>query len=113
MTPTLTRPRPMQRNVGGHLLVGTGVAAIALVGVLLMPGLRVPNFVGRITITNPTAYGVQVDVAGPGRDSWLSLGGVPRESSRDAREGMDQGSTWVFRFPYGGCDGGDWLGSRA
>lgn len=107
MTPTLTRPRPDQRNVGGQLLVGAGVAAIMLVGALLLPGLSGPPSVDRLTITNTSRYAVQVDLSDDDRDSWLNLGALGREATRQPREVLDPGSVWVFRFTYGGRDAGE------
>lgn len=107
MTPTLTRPRPVQRKLGGQLLVGAGVLATALVAVLLFSDLRSHAFVGRLTMTNDSRYTVQVDVSNGDRDGWLSLGAVGRESTRVAREVLDPGPTWVFRFTYAGRDVGE------
>ncbi|MGH9280179.1 MAG: hypothetical protein ACRD12_19025 [Acidimicrobiales bacterium] len=112
MTPTLTRPHPLQHNLGGRLMVGTAVAVVAIVGILLMPGLRVPGFVD-LSVSNPSRYAVQVDVTGGDRAAWLNLGVVGRESTRDLREILDQGSTWVFRFSHAGRAAGELVVSRS
>jgi hypothetical protein len=114
MTPTLTRPRPAQlRRAGRGLLVAGGVAILAVATAALVPGMRLPHFVRRVTIVNPTVYRMEVEVSrGPG-DGWLDLGGISRESRRNVNEVVDQGERWVFRFRHGGADAGQLAVSRA
>ena len=115
MTPTLTRPpRPAQsRNVTGNLLIGVAVAAIAVVALALAPGMRLPTFVDRVSITNPTVFGVEAEVRGGGPIAWLDLGGVARESTKSSYEVIDQGRQWMFRFTYAGRPVGEVAISRA
>jgi len=102
MSPTLARPRlAPPKNVGGSLLVTASVAAVVVVAVALLPGMRSPTFVRRVTVANPTAYGIEVEVTNPQREGWLSLGGLPPQARRASDEVLDQGRDWVFRFTYG------------
>jgi hypothetical protein len=94
-------------------MVSAGVAAVVVAAAVLVPGMRLPTFVRRVTVTNPTAYGVQVEVTDPQRDGWLDLGGFPPSSSRPVLLVVDQGANWVFRFTYGGDDVGQIALTRA
>ena len=108
MTPTLTRPRPVPlRKAGGNLLLAASVGAVLLVAIVMEPAQRLPSFTDRVMVTNPTPYHVEVDVRGGENQSWFSLGGFARESSRTSYEVIDQGRQWVFHFTAGGRDGGD------
>ena len=113
MAPTLARPRVAPpKHLGGSLLVSAGVAVVVIMAVALMPGMQLPRFVRRITVANPTAYGVEVDVASPKQDGWLVLGGFAPQSSRMLNQVIDQGRNWVFRFTYGGDNVGQIALSR-
>jgi hypothetical protein len=88
------------------LLVG-GLAAAAL---LLLAGtllLRGPGVVAEISIVNPSEFDVQVDVSRPGGEGWTSVATVDSGSSSVARDVIDQGEIWVFRFRAQGRDGGE------
>lgn len=114
MPPTLARPRiAPPKHIGGSLLVSAGVAVVVLTAVALLPGMQLPRFVRRVTVANPTAYGVEVDVTNPQHDGWLVLGGFPPASSRVLNQVLDQGRNWVFRFTYGGDDVGQIALSRS
>jgi len=115
MTPTLTRrPRPApSRNVTGNVLVWMWVAAVAVAALALAPGMRLPRVVGRVGVANPTVYSVDVDVRGADPTSWLDLGSVQRESTRNSYEVIDQGRQWMFRFSYAGEEVGMVAISRA
>ncbi len=108
MTPALTRrPRPAPtRNIGGNLLIGTSVALVSVVALIMAPAMRLPRFVDRLTISNPTVYGLEVEVRGEGSSGWLDVGPVGRESTRSTFELVDPGETWVFRFSHGGQEVG-------
>jgi hypothetical protein len=114
MAPTLTRPHsaPAQ-NIAGGVVIGAAIAAVLVVAAALVPSMRLPPFVSRITVANPTIYGVEVDARPANGTAWLSLGGFPRESTRNAYEVIDQGKTWVFRFTYGGEEAGTLTEARS
>lgn len=113
MTPTLTRPRPAQEARAGRLLVAAGIAAIVAIGVVLGPGVHTRSVVQRLSVTNPSPYSLQIDITGVDHDGWLNLGTVGRDSGREFREVLDQGSTWVVRFRSGGHDAGEVVVTRA
>lgn len=113
MAPTLARPRlAPPKNIAGSLMVGIGVAAVLVVAAVLLPGMRLPAFVSRLTVANPTGYSIEVDVTTPQRDGWLGLGGFPPETTRAADQVLDEGGSWVFRFSYAGQDVGQMAMSR-
>ncbi len=58
--------------------------------------------VDEITILNQTAYDLDVEVSGARRDGWLPVASVDARSEGVAREVLDQGDVWVFRFRYQG-----------
>ena len=47
------------------------------------------------------------------RDGLIGLATVGRERTRAVEEVIDQGPSWIFRFSYGGVDGGELAMSRA
>lgn len=63
--------------------------------------------VERVIIVNPTAYDVNVDVRAKGRPGWSMLGEARHDAETPFHEVVDQGTTWVVRFSYGGIDGGE------
>lgn len=102
MPPTLTRyRRAPSQDVGGGLLVGAGVAAVIVVAMAFVPALQLPSYVDRLTVSNPTEYGLEIDVSDPSRDGWLALGGFSPVAKRTVYEVIDHGNNWVFRFRYG------------
>jgi hypothetical protein len=108
VNPTLADPRRVQaRRLGQGLLAGALVAAMLVGAAVTMEATRLPSFVPRLTMVNPTPYQVEVDVTGEDRDGWLSLGGLRRESTKSMYEVIDQGDSWIFRFGYGGQAGGE------
>lgn len=113
MTPVLARPRPAPPRSRGEILTVVLAAAggIAIL-ILLLPALRLPAFVDAVTISNPHQWNAEVDADGPDRSRWIGLGTVPREGSITIHGVIDQGTEWVFRFAYGGSDGGELVVSR-
>ena len=85
-------------------MVSAGVAAVVVIAVALLPGMQLPTFVRRVTVTNATSYGIDVQVTNPQRDGWIDLGGYPPLTTRAVDQVVDQGPNWVFRFTYGGDD---------
>lgn len=114
MTPVLTRPRPAPPRSRGEILTVV-VAAVGGLALLLVvfSALRLPPFVDAITISNPHEWHVEVEVDGPDRSSWIGLGGVGRATTHTYRSVIDSGKEWMFRFSYGGRDGGELTLSRA
>lgn len=108
MSPVITRPRPAPaRNVSGTLgLVFVIVVAVTAEAFALW-AIRMPGFIDRVTIENPGVHNLEIDVGDTDRDHWLRLGTATRESSDTFQSVIDQGDTWVFRFQYGGLDGGE------
>jgi hypothetical protein len=74
--------------------------------------VRAPGSLDRVTIENPNVHNLEIDVGDADRDRWLGLGTATREASRTFESVIDQGDTWVFRFRYGGIDGGQVVVSR-
>ena len=101
----LTQPRRAPLRRGDILTVV--VATIGGLGLLLVvfSAVRLPPFVDAVTISNPHEWNVEVDVGGSGS--------VGRETTHTYRSVIDSGNEWVFRFSYGGIDGGELVFSRA
>nr|MDQ6928612.1 hypothetical protein [Actinomycetota bacterium] len=72
-----------------------------------------PVFVRRLTIANPTAYEVNVEISGSQGSGWLDLGTVPREREVALENVVDQGGKWTFRFSSGGVFAAEMALSRA
>jgi hypothetical protein len=72
-----------------------------------------PPTVERITIANPTAYDLDVDVTDRDRDGWLPLVIVEAGSEDVAQEVIDQGEVWIFRFRHFGDPVGELSLTRA
>ncbi|MDP9072220.1 MAG: hypothetical protein M3N68_13255 [Actinomycetota bacterium] len=114
MSPVATRPRPAPPQDKGDLatiLIAAATAALALL--VVVPATRLPSFVDRLTVVNPHAWSVEVDATGPGGDGVVGLATVGRERAQTVEEVMDQGREWIFRFSYGGANGGELVVSRA
>lgn len=87
------------------------VAAAILMGV--QPLLDLPGRVDEVTIENPHAWNVNVEVTDGARRGWLGVGSLDRGTSQVFEELLDQGDQWVFRFHYAGQDGGGLALTRA
>lgn len=93
-------PRAIRRtNIVGLVVTGLFSAATMAIAV---PALRVPASVQQITIDNPHAWEVHIDVTDSDRDGWMGVGAVERENERTFQTVIDQGDTWVFDFAYSG-----------
>ncbi len=113
MSPAITRPRPAPaRNITGTVGLALAIAAFVAAEALAVWAIRMPDFLDQVTIENPDVHNVEIDVANADRDRWLGLGTAAREASRTFESVIDQGDTWVFRFRYGGVDGGEAVVSR-
>jgi hypothetical protein len=87
------------------------LVSVAVISVLSWV-VRGPAFVDQMTITNPTAFDVDVDVAGEDRRR-LNLAYVDSGGSVVVRDVIDQGDTWILRFSYGGTHAGSLRVDRA
>jgi hypothetical protein len=83
-----------------------GVALVAALTSAVASAVRAPADVAALTIDNPTVYQLNVEVSPTGTGDWLDLGAVGRERSKTVEQIADQGRQWVFRFSYGGLEGG-------
>ena len=88
-------------------------AAVVAVLALVSSGSRLPAYVDDITVVNPHQWDVGVEVTGAEREGWLVMGTVDRGASHDFEHVIDQGAQWVFRFTYGGVDGGELVVPRS
>ncbi len=107
------RPRPAPaRNLTGTLGAALILAFFFAAEATALWAIRMPGFLDQLTIENPGAHNLEVDIGDADRDRWLGVGTVTREASRTFESVVDQGDTWVFRFRYGGVDGGEVVVSR-
>ena len=72
-----------------------------------------PPTVDRITISNPTSYDIDVEVTDRDRDGWLPVAIVQARSEHVARDVIDQGEAWIFRFSHWGDPVGEFSPTRA
>jgi hypothetical protein len=107
MSPTLTRPPASPARAKPARALLPGLVALLAVYVLLAQSLRMPTVVPHLAIVNPHDWRANVDVTDAGHHGWVRLLGVERNGSRELHDVFDQGDTWVFRFSYGGVDGGE------
>ncbi len=103
---TPSRPRSAQLARVAVVLIGFAVE-FGVAFPLARLALDEPRAFRRLTVENPTAYLINVDVTGAERDGWLDVGSFRRERTRTVEELTDQGPHWVFRFSYGGVQGGE------
>jgi hypothetical protein len=88
-------------------VAGLVVAGIVAVLVLMRTALREPDHVDRLTLANPTDYGVNVTVRSAPEEGRFSLGWAEATEERVLREVPDLGDTWIFGFSYAGVDAGE------
>jgi len=113
MTPrTRTRSLPTPLRTPQRA-VGLFLGAAVLVVLLVAPSLATTPFVPRLTVDNPTAFDLNIDVTGADRDGSIALGTVARGTQRAIEEIADQGATWVVRFSYGGIETGELVVARS
>jgi hypothetical protein len=84
-----------------------------MLALLLANCLGRPPTVEQITIVNPTAYDLDVDLTGRDRDGWLPLAIVEARSEDVVQEVNDQGELWIFRFRHWGDPIGELSFTRA
>jgi hypothetical protein len=113
MSPVITpRRQAPTRNIRPALGVAFLLAVFVAAEAFALWQIRTPGFVDQVTIENPDVHDVEVDVGDADRKRWLGLGTAAREASRTFESVIDPGDTWVFRFRYGGVDGGEVVVSR-
>jgi hypothetical protein len=79
---------------GTRTLLGLALLAVACSGP--------PPTVETITIANPTAYDLDVEVTDRDRDGGLPVAIVEAGSEDVVHEVIDQGEVWIFRFRHFG-----------
>ena len=108
--PAVVRPDTPERT---QLSMGMGLVAAAVVVVAVLAMALVarlssgPSTVRPLTIENPTAYALDVEVRAAADSAWTSAGFVPQRSTAVVEEVVDQGAVWVFRFDSQGRSGGE------
>jgi len=101
------RPRLLREARSADVLGIIAVVAFCLLVLLvIVPALQGPSYIDELTIENPHQWHVNVDASDSSRDGWVSIGPLSRESTVTVQGVIDQGERWVFRFSYGGIDGG-------
>jgi hypothetical protein len=90
-----------------------GTCSLMVLALLVASCSGPPPAVESITIANPTAYDLDVDVTGGERDGWLPLAVVEAGSEDVAQEVIDQGKVWIFRFRHFGDPVGELSLTRA
>jgi hypothetical protein len=98
--PVSDQPASNQRRELIQAAVATLVSAAVIVAVV--PTLRVPAHVDRLTVENPHPWAVTVVASNHDRDGWHAVGALERDSEHMFREVIDQGDQWTFRFRYAG-----------
>jgi hypothetical protein len=93
-------PTRRQRDDLVRWAVAAALFAAALAAI--MPALRVPAHVDRVTVDNPYRWRVNVVATGDGRAARHDLGAVDREDVHEFADLVDQGEAWTFRFSYAG-----------
>jgi hypothetical protein len=105
-------PMPLERSreaVGSAI----GGAVILILVLAVIPLLRTPQLVPRVTLVNATSYQVNVDATGAAHDGWVDLGSVPREREVSLEGVADEGREWTFRFTSAGVYAGEMILARA
>jgi hypothetical protein len=108
MGSVMNPPRPPSVRVPPRVFAIVAAVVVAAGGLFLvrqhlMPS---PSRVDRVTIVNPTPYDLEVDVAGAGRATGLTLGAVGRDQTKTIEDVVDQGRQWVFTFRHGHDEAG-------
>jgi hypothetical protein len=93
------------------LVVGATLVAVILYA-LVASQLREPDRVDRLTLVNPTDYGLRVTVRASALDGAFDLGWVWDRSEVAIVDAPDVGDTWIFRFSYAGRDAGELVVAR-
>jgi len=81
-------------QTNGAAIIVAAVFALVCGGLLFRDPGRVPA----LTIDNPTAYDVRVDVRGEGTDAWTVLTSARQHCAASVESSIDHGDQWVFRL---------------
>jgi hypothetical protein len=104
-TPDLS-PAGSRRPSWRSAMVVVAVLLAAVLAVVLVRSVQSgPHFVPHMTVVNPTAYDLTVDVNGPD-GALTNLGVANRRLTTAFADVVDQGPVWVFHFRAQGQDGG-------
>jgi hypothetical protein len=88
-------------------------SSLVLLALLVASCSGPPATVERITIANPTAYDLDVDVTAPGQEGRLPIALVEAGSEDLVQDVIDQGEVWIFRFLHFGDPVGELRLTRA
>ena len=102
------RRRPWVRWLVGDLPIIIGSAGVLLIGVLVIDE---PARV-ELTVSNPTAYTLDIAVAAADQTGWSPVLTVPRQGEATVTELVDEGARWTFRFRAQGQEGGELILTR-
>jgi hypothetical protein len=97
-----TQPAPSNVHRSGAVVRAAVIVvllAAVLAGSLLL--VRDRTFVPRVTIDNPTALALDVDIAASTRDGWVPAGVAAERGATAFHEVLDHGDEWAFRFTNG------------
>jgi hypothetical protein len=94
------RPRQLLQN---NVVVLVAISVVSLA--LMLVAREAPVHERSLTITNPSVYALDVDVAGTDT-GWVSVATVDRESTTTVSQVFDQGDTWRVRFSGQARDAG-------
>lgn len=102
--PTLPRAsaRPEPRRLGVAIAIAIAVLAFGAAAIITTTSLLAGPDRIDMTIENPTAYEISVEVSDASGGPTHELGRIGADSSRELRGIVDQGDTWSFAFSYGG-----------
>jgi hypothetical protein len=87
-------------------LACAAVAVAVVMYALVAAQVREPDRIDRLTLANPTDYGLRVLVGSSDDDGVFDLGWVWERSEIAILDAPDVGDTWIFRFSYAGQDAG-------
>jgi hypothetical protein len=91
--------------LGTDEAIAVAAIVVAIVGAFAIP--RPPSTVASLTITNPSAYDVMVEVGNPRSGQWMSLGVIDSGATAVFTRVLDEGDEWGLRYRAQGVDGGE------
>jgi hypothetical protein len=104
-TPDLSSAGSRRPSWRAATIVAGVVVALVFAITLVRSVQSGPHFVHRLTVVNPTAYDLTMDVNGSD-GSLTNLGVANRHVSTTFADVADQGPVWIFHFRAQGQDGG-------
>lgn len=112
--PTMSRPAAHQRprRAGLAVAVVAAIATVILLFAITSSLLTGPDRVD-VTIENPTAYTLDVEVRSGDGGTVHELGPIGSSSTRLFTGVIDQGDSWAFEFSYGGVPAGEVVVDRS